>query len=225
MSEEEEQRLNGHSHSLGNISHAGDGPIEIARQMREAGERAGSYVPSDGFIRIRHVGSVFLAHQRGERIPIGVANENIYNKKKRDKNLTIMVENSLTSFGGGDTMEMRDSLSSMDNLVCYLCERRLDVQYCFIIKNIKDYLPLKFKHVCCYCDKWVSNPEEIKNITVGGNSPFIIIKVEHTGYIVNVFHLIRYLGVIDQHKANAVRKKFEEYEVSLNPKILRDFYK
>lgn len=212
MRENENENELGHSNHSLDLSRAGDGPEEIARQVREAIERSGHYVPSDGFIRFDH-------HRT-----VGEANEAIYARGEKGE-IVISVGEGLSSFRGGDVLLMSDCLDGLGKLSCYLCDRKLDLQYCYITEKIKEYLPLNYHHICCFCERWISYPDGIKNVIAEHKAPIILVVCNHTSSTVNIFHLIRYLKTIDQQKANVLRKKFTEYEIPLNPKILREFYK
>lgn len=212
MNENENENELGHSHRSLHLSIAGDGPEEVARQVREIIERSGHYVPSDGFIRLN------------DHRTIGEANEAIYSRGEKGE-ICISVGEGLTTFRGGDVLDMSDCLEGLGKLTCYLCDRKLDLQYCYIAEKIKEFLPLNYHHLCCFCERWISYPKGIKNVIAEHKAPIILVVSEHTSSTVNIFHLIRYLNTIDQHKANGVRKRFIECNIPLNPKILRDFYK
>ncbi len=210
---ENENELGQINHSI-RIDGAGDGPQEIAIRVREAIERAGHYVPSDGFIE-------FHNHRTIEE-----ANVAIYARGEYDLgDLMITGDEGLTTFRGGNTLDMSDFLKGVVKIACYLCDRKLDIQYRYITEKIKNFLPLNFHHVCCYCHRWIESPGWIRNVIGEKDSPLLLIVCEHTSHTVNIFHLIRYLSTMDQLEANVVRKKFAEYEVPLDSKILRDFYK
>ena len=199
MSEKEEESVSGHSNR--HLYGAGDGPVEIARQMREAGERCGSYISQPcGFIKI--------------------------NNRRTKSKLLINVDNvGLTFFSGGDGLTMLDDMIDWCDIRCYLCDRNLDIKYNYIIMGIRKLIPINYRHLCCMCSRIMDEPEKIKKIIGGCRTPYVIVLTRASEEYINVFHLIRYLKTIDKQKADAVRKVFKKKGVPLSSDVLKDFYK